>query len=53
MPIYEYKCPNCGRFELKQNIKDDSQPLSHLQRSSSAPHRKECWHTFKGPGLCE
>lgn len=23
MPIYEYKCPNCGRFELKQSIKDD------------------------------
>ena len=22
MPIYEYNCPNCGRFELKQSMKD-------------------------------
>ncbi|NMA60689.1 MAG: zinc ribbon domain-containing protein, partial [Firmicutes bacterium] len=20
MPMYEYKCPNCGHFELKQSI---------------------------------
>ncbi|HBN96895.1 MAG TPA: FmdB family transcriptional regulator, partial [Firmicutes bacterium] len=22
MPIYEYKCSNCGHFEQKQGIKD-------------------------------
>ena len=37
MPIYEYKCPNCGRFELKQNIKDDS--LSHCPTCSAPVQR--------------
>ncbi len=23
MPIYEYECPNCGRFEVFQKITDD------------------------------
>ena len=23
MPIYEYKCPNCGVFEVMQKITDD------------------------------
>ncbi|HHY16379.1 MAG TPA: zinc ribbon domain-containing protein, partial [Firmicutes bacterium] len=22
MPIYEYKCSRCGRFDLEQSIKD-------------------------------
>ncbi|HET7559373.1 MAG TPA: FmdB family zinc ribbon protein [Limnochordia bacterium] len=24
MPVYEYKCPNCGRFEVTQSIKADA-----------------------------
>ncbi len=24
MPIYEYECPNCGRFEVFQKITEDS-----------------------------
>lgn len=26
MPTYEYKCPQCGRFEQFQSIKDDPLP---------------------------
>lgn len=24
MPVYDYKCENCGRFELKQRITEDA-----------------------------
>ncbi|MFN4894986.1 MAG: FmdB family zinc ribbon protein [Pseudomonadota bacterium] len=34
MPIYEYECPDCGRFETIQKISD--KPLSHCPRCKEA-----------------
>jgi putative FmdB family regulatory protein len=52
MPIYEYKCPNCGRFELKQSIKDDK--LDSCPTCSAPVQRliaKNVGIIFKGPGF--
>jgi putative FmdB family regulatory protein len=52
MPIYEYRCPNCGRFELKQSIKDEK--LSSCPKCSAPVERligKNVGIIFKGPGF--
>lgn len=52
MPIYEYKCPNCGRFELKQSMKDDK--LTTCPTCSAPVQRligKNVGIIFKGPGF--
>ncbi len=52
MPIYEYKCPNCGRFELKQSIKDGK--LSTCPTCDAPVERlisKNVGIIFKGPGF--
>ncbi|HPT82337.1 MAG TPA: zinc ribbon domain-containing protein [Limnochordia bacterium] len=52
MPIYEYRCPNCGRFELQQSIKDDK--LSTCPTCSAPVERliaKNIGIIFKGPGF--
>lgn len=52
MPIYDYKCSNCGHFELKQSIKDD--PLSHCPTCGAQVQRlisKNVGIVFKGSGF--
>lgn len=52
MPMYEYKCPNCGHFELKQSIKD--QPLSNCPTCNAQVQRlisKNVGIIFKGSGF--
>lgn len=52
MPIYEYRCPNCGKFELKQSMQDD--PLSNCPSCDSSVQRlisKSVGIIFKGSGF--
>lgn len=52
MPIYEYNCPNCGRFELKQSMKDSK--LESCPTCSAPVQRlisKSVGIIFKGPGF--
>lgn len=52
MPIYEYNCSNCGRFEIEQSIKD--QPLKHCPDCGAKVQRlisKNVGIIFKGPGF--
>lgn len=52
MPIYEYKCAKCGRFELKQSMKDS--PLTTCPTCSSPVQRligKNVGIIFKGSGF--
>lgn len=52
MPIYEYKCSNCGRFELEQSIKD--KPLTTCPSCGGEAQRlisKNVSIIFKGPGF--
>ena len=52
MPVYEYKCSNCGTFERKQSIKDD--PLTHCPTCSAQVQRligKNVGIVFKGSGF--
>ncbi len=52
MPIYEYKCSHCGRFELEQSIKD--KPLTTCPTCGSGAQRlisKNVNIIFKGAGF--
>lgn len=52
MPVYDYKCPNCGRFELQQSIKDE--PLTNCPICHSQVQRlisKNVGIIFKGSGF--
>ena len=52
MPIYEYKCSNCGHFEQKQGIKDE--PLSKCPTCDGPVQRlisKTVGIIFKGSGF--
>ncbi len=52
MPIYEYKCSRCGRFDLEQSIKD--KPLTACPTCGGAAQRlisKNVNIIFKGPGF--
>lgn len=52
MPIYEYKCENCGVIEVMQKITDD--PLTTCP-NCQGPVKKLISHSvgilFKGPGF--
>ncbi len=52
MPIYEYKCKNCGLFEVTQKITDE--PLKTCPECGG-PVKKMISHgigiVFKGPGF--
>jgi putative FmdB family regulatory protein len=37
MPIYDYKCKTCGRFEYSQKITDE--PLSHCPKCQGEVER--------------
>lgn len=52
MPIYEYKCSDCGRFELEQSIKD--KPLTNCPSCGGKAQRlisKNVNIIFKGSGF--
>lgn len=52
MPTYEYKCPNCGRFEAVQAITEDPLavcPACGAQVKRLMPNR--VFIAFKGPGF--
>lgn len=52
MPIYEYKCSNCGLFELQQSIKDN--PLTSCPTCNAQVQRlisKNVGIVFKGSGF--
>lgn len=52
MPIYEYKCPKCGRFELEQSIKDNR--LTNCPTCGAQVQRlisKNVGIVFKGSGF--
>lgn len=52
MPIYDYRCEKCGRFEAKQKITDD--PLAACPECGSPVHRlisKNVGVVFKGSGF--
>ncbi len=52
MPIYEYKCSNCGHFEQKQSIKDS--PLTNCPACDGPVQRlisKTVGIIFKGSGF--
>lgn len=52
MPMYEYKCPNCGRFELQQSIKED--PIPNCPTCDAQVQRlisKNVGIIFKGSGF--
>lgn len=52
MPIYEYKCPKCGVFEVTRKITDE--PLQTCPNCGE-PVKKMISHNvgiiFKGPGF--
>jgi len=52
MPVYEYECSKCGRFEYKQRIIED--PLNECPRCGAAARRlisRNINVVFKGPGF--
>jgi len=52
LPTYEYKCPNCGRFELLQRITEDALtacPTCGAAVKRLMPHK--VFIAFKGPGF--
>ena len=52
MPIYEYRCANCGHFEQNQSIKDN--PLTHCPTCDGPVQRlisKSVGIIFKGSGF--
>lgn len=53
MPIYEYKCPNCGIIEIIHKIQDfyDTCPvcLEKIEKIFSIPAKAQ----FKGKGFYE
>jgi putative FmdB family regulatory protein len=50
MPIYEYECEKCGRFEVMQKITEDA--LTHCVKCNSPVHRLVSLSSFalKGGG---
>lgn len=52
MPVYEYKCPKCGVFEVERKITDE--PLKTCP-TCGEPVKKLISHNigiiFKGPGF--
>jgi len=52
MPIYDYECENCGRFEKMQKISEDA--LSECPQCGGKVHRlisKNVGIVFKGGGF--
>ena len=52
MPIYEYKCTDCGRLEVEQSIKDE--PLGSCPKCGEKVQRlisRNVNIIFKGPGF--
>jgi len=51
MPLYEYDCPKCGRFETLQKIGDS--PLKTHERCGSRIHKvmSAGAFSFKGSGF--
>lgn len=52
MPMYDYHCSNCGRFELKQSMKDE--PLTICPTCGGKVQRlisKSVGIIFKGSGF--
>lgn len=51
MPTYEYRCPNCGKFEVEQKITDD--PLKTCPTCGSSVNKlisRNVGIIFKGSG---
>ncbi|MGI6487316.1 MAG: transcriptional regulator [Syntrophomonadaceae bacterium] len=52
MPIYDYRCENCGRFEKKQRITES--PLTECPNCGGQVERlisRNVGIIFKGPGF--
>lgn len=52
MPIYEYKCENCGKFEKLQKVSDDT--LTHCPSCEGEVERlisKNVGVVYKGSGF--
>ncbi|MBO8158124.1 MAG: transcriptional regulator [Thermosyntropha sp.] len=52
MPVYDYKCENCGKFEIKQRITED--PLKTCPTCGGKVERligKNIGIVFKGSGF--
>jgi putative FmdB family regulatory protein len=52
MPIYEYKCARCGRFEVEQRMTDD--PLIACPTCGEPVKKmipRKLYIQFKGPGF--
>ncbi|SHG51606.1 putative regulatory protein, FmdB family [Thermosyntropha lipolytica DSM 11003] len=52
MPIYDYRCENCGKFEIKQRITED--PLASCPTCGGKVERligKNIGIVFKGSGF--
>lgn len=52
MPIYEYKCENCGKFDKMQKFSDD--PLTNCPKCDGAVEKlisKSVGVVFKGSGF--
>ncbi|MFC1559561.1 FmdB family zinc ribbon protein [Candidatus Margulisiibacteriota bacterium] len=51
MPIYDYRCENCGEFELEQRIAEE--PLSKCPKCGGKVKRliSAAGIVFKGPGF--
>lgn len=52
MPMYDYRCNNCGQFELQQSIKDE--PLTKCPTCEGTVQRlisKNVGIVFKGSGF--
>ena len=52
MPIYDYECENCGRFEKMQRISEE--PLKECPNCHGQVHRmisKNVGIVFKGSGF--
>jgi len=52
MPTYEYKCPECGHFEIEQRMTDA--PLAACPTCGAAVKRlmpRKLYIQFKGPGF--
>jgi putative FmdB family regulatory protein len=52
MPTYEYRCTNCGEFEVEQRMTDD--PLAACPSCGGAVKKlmpRKLFVSFKGPGF--
>ncbi|GIW42483.1 MAG: FmdB family transcriptional regulator [Candidatus Binatia bacterium] len=50
MPIYEYQCPKCGRFEIMQRITEDALRRCPKCRSKVTKLISQSSFQFKGSG---